>query len=135
MGEIWRSKPIAHRENFSMTVAPQEAACLSQLAPKSLKTPEYKSVLNYGYHLDAGAFGELLATFGVSKLGVKHIKADVIGIDSDENGWIDALRLSNSESVKGDLFFDCTGFRSLLMNEHMGVCLKTWINTYSSIQH
>ena len=121
VGEIWRARPVNERGSFSVSVTPQETACLSALAPKSIKTPEYKAVLNYGYHLDAGAFGELLSEYGASELGIKHIRADVVSIEQDDHGWIESLSLNSGASVDGDLFFDCTGFRSFLLNENLGV--------------
>ncbi len=121
VGEVWRSRPTDARDSFSVSVTPQETACLMALAPKSMKTPEYKAVLNYGYHLDAGAFGEMLSGHGRNKLGIQHVLADVVDIEQDEQGWIKALSLNNGDSVYGDLFFDCTGFRSLLLHQKLGV--------------
>ena len=121
VGEIWRTGALANGGTFASAVSPQEAACLGGLAPKTYSTPEYKCVLNYGYHLDAGAFGELLAEYGTEHLGVRHVKDDVIAVNKDDHGWIESLRLKSGDALEGDLFFDCTGFRSYLLHEQLDV--------------
>ena len=121
VGEIWRSRSLDQRQSFAESVTPQETACLAALAPKSMKTPEFKAILNYGYHLDAGAFGTLLSEHGTSNLAIRHVRADVLNVELDEQGWIEALALNNGTRIEGDIFFDCTGFRSFLMNEKLGI--------------
>ena len=113
------------RTSFSQALCFQEALCESGLAPKMITTPEFKGMANYAYHLNAGKFVELLQKHCTKKLGVKHILADVTQVETAENGDIVALNatLSTAEkqSIKGDLFVDCSGFRSLLIGEHYQV--------------
>jgi tryptophan halogenase len=45
-----------------------------------------------------------------------HIQAEVLGVPLNEDG-IKYLILDNGEKLKGDLFIDCTGFKSLLLTE------------------
>ena len=107
--------------NFVDAVCPQGKVCDLGLAPKTPQTPEYAFGLNYGYHLNAGKFVELLERHCVEKLGVDHRLGHVAHALSAENGDISALSLSKGEKISGDLFVDCTGFAALLIGKHYQV--------------
>ena len=110
---------------FAQAVTPQYAVCELGRAPKQIGVPNYAFTLNYGYHLDAGKFAELLTQHAVSRWGVRHIEADVTAINSDEDGYITSLTTQQAGVIEGDLFIDCTGFKSMLLGEHFGVPLKS----------
>ncbi|MBL4639479.1 MAG: tryptophan 7-halogenase [Kordiimonadaceae bacterium] len=107
----------------------QETICESHLAPKQLTSPDYAGFSNYGYHMDAGAFSVFLRDHCKEKLGVEHISDTMIGINSSDNGDISAIGTKENGDIEGDLFIDCTGFRSLLLGQHYGVNLKSVKNT------
>lgn len=119
LAEYWQ--PLRDKVSFSEAVSPQGKVCDAHLGPKQIVTPEYASNLNYGYHLDAGKFASFLSSHCVQKLGVEHLLLNVDRIESDAAGDIRALHGSDGQVVTGDLFVDCTGMRSLLLGEHMGV--------------
>jgi 2-polyprenyl-6-methoxyphenol hydroxylase-like FAD-dependent oxidoreductase len=106
---------------FADAVTPQVALFSDCLAPKQITTPEYAFVVNYGYHLDAGKFAELLRRHCTEQLGVTHIKANVSRINAAENGDILSVTTDRSGDIAGDLFIDCTGTRSLLLGEHFEI--------------
>lgn len=108
------------RVSFAEAVCPQASISEQHLAPKDIATPEYGYLLNYGYHLDAGKFADFLKRHCCSKLGVKHIIADVEEVGAGDNGYITSLKTS-SGVIEGDLFIDCTGFASLLIGDHFQV--------------
>jgi hypothetical protein len=108
-------------KSFSEAVCPQEYICERGLAPKMITTPEFASVANYAYHLDAGTFSTFLTKHCVEQLGVRHVLDDVTGINAAENGDIASVSTTQSGDLEGDLFIDCTGFKSLLLGEHLGV--------------
>lgn len=108
-------------KSFSAATCFQEHLCERNLAPKQITTPEYAGVANYAYHLDAGKFSEFLKRHCREHLSVEHISANVVGISSQDSGDIAALSLDSGTSVEGDLFIDCTGFRSLLLGQHFEV--------------
>jgi len=101
-------------------VTPQFAVCEAGLAPKQVSVPEYAFTLNYGYHLDAGKFATMLSSHATEQLGVRHVLADVSGVASHANGDIASL-ITDQGAIEGDLFIDCSGFRSVLLGEHYGV--------------
>jgi tryptophan halogenase len=107
--------------SFCDSVTPQGRICDAGLAPKTIATPEYEALANYAYHLDAGKFADFLRRHCCETLGVRHVSADVEEVIRTEDGDIRAVRTAQAGEVAGDLFVDCTGFRSLLLGEAMGV--------------
>lgn len=114
-----------HGKSFSEAVCPQDYLCEQGLAPKQITTPEYAGVANYAYHLDAGAFSEFLKKHCINNLSVKHILDDVTQINSADNGDIASVSTKENGNLEGDLFIDCTGFKSLLLGEHFGVPFRS----------
>ena len=107
--------------SFSQAVCPQDYLCEQGLAPKKITTPEFAGVANYAYHLDAGTFSAFLRDHCVEKLGVNHVQDDVTAVNPAENGDIASVSTGHHGDLQGDLFVDCTGFRSLLLGKHFGV--------------
>jgi tryptophan halogenase len=107
--------------SFSNAVSYQEAVCELGLAPKLITSPEYAGIANYAYHLDAGRFVSFIRDHCVNRLGVHHVVDDVTRVIRSEAGDIAYLETSKSGRLEGDLFIDCSGFRSLLLGETMGV--------------
>ena len=111
--------------SFAALSTPQAAAIEHGLAPKQAAMPEYAFAFNYGYHLDASKFAELLRDHAVARLDVQRIEANVRGIESAQNGDIAALVLDRSPRLTGDLFVDCTGQRALLIGDHCGARFRS----------
>ena len=109
---------------FADLVSFQPHLCARGKAPKQAATPQFASVANYGYHLDAGKFGAFLKARCLEKLGVRYLADHVLAVDSLENGDIASLQTASHGKLAGDLFIDCTGMRSLLLGQHFGVPLR-----------
>jgi tryptophan halogenase len=107
--------------SFCDAVTPQGMLCDAGLAPKTITTPEYQAVANYAYHLDAGKFAPFIQKHCTRTLGVRHVLADVKSVNLAENGDIASLATEQAGEIAGDLFVDCSGFRSLLLGQAMGV--------------
>ena len=74
--------------------------------------------MNYGYHLNAGEFADLLRRQAVDRLGVTRIEGTVAQVEAHPDGDIAALVLNTGRRIEGDLFVDCTGHRALLLEGH-----------------
>src|SRR5690349_5114840 len=75
------------------------------------------SYLRYAYHFDATLYAGYLRRYA-EKRGVKRVEGKVIEVPRHaESGDITGVRLSDGRAVSGDFFFDCTGFRSLLLDK------------------
>ncbi|WP_163933623.1 tryptophan halogenase family protein [Paraferrimonas sp. SM1919] len=122
LGPYWQ--PHADKVNFAAAVSSQVAVCDANLAPKTTIQKPYQGSLNYGYHLDAVKFAQLLTQHCTQVLKVEHIIGDVVAITNDNLGYIKQVQLECGNTIKGDLFIDCTGSKSLLLNKHYGVEFK-----------
>ncbi len=99
----------------------QHHVCEAGLAPRTLAEGEYQGQCNYAYHLDAGAFGDLLREHCKEQLGVNHVIGTMRDVQRHEQGDIKSITLENGDSLSADLFVDCTGFRSLLLGNALDV--------------
>jgi len=107
----------------------QQQVCEAGLAPRSAVEKEYQGDCNYAYHLDAGAFGDLLKKYCKNSLGVQHVIATVNDVLLQENGAIKTVKFTNGNSIVADLFIDCTGFQSLLLGKAMQVAFNNTDDT------
>ena len=73
------------------------------------------------YHFDATAFGIYLRDKICLPGGVKHYKADVKAHKHDDKGTIHSVLISGGHDIGADLFIDCTGFKSVLLEGWQGV--------------
>jgi hypothetical protein len=72
----------------------------------------FKFYQDTAFHFDATKFGIWLKdTYCIPK-GVRHIKEDIVSIETNEEG-IKSL----NKKHKADLFIDCTGFKALLIDK------------------
>ncbi len=82
--------------------------------------------LAYAYHFDASRYAQFLRAYAESR-GVTRTEGIVQSVDRDgESGDIRSITLQDGTVVAGDFFVDCTGFRSLLLGETLGVGYQDW---------
>ena len=86
--------------------------------------------LNYAYHLDATLYAAYLRRFSEAH-GVVRIEGKIVKVHTDtsegaSHGGISGITLNNGSLIEGDLFIDCTGMRSLLLGETLGVPYEDW---------
>lgn len=107
--------------NFANATNFQQHVCEQNMAPRTLSEAEYSSAQsNYAYHLDAGAFADLLKEFCKDKLGVSHKVATVDSVKKAHGSDnIESIQLNDGSQYHADLFVDCSGFRSLLLGESL----------------
>lgn len=81
---------------------------------------------DYAYHFDAARYADLLQEFAVAR-GVTAVDALVEDVVLDgESGFVRHLVLDSGETVEGDLFIDCSGFRAILIEKALGVDFIDW---------
>lgn len=101
--------------------------CLEHLAARENKFALIKNAkMNYAYHLDAGLYAGLLRTKSEA-MGVRRQEGEITQVRlHPDTGFIESLTLESGESISGDLFIDCTGFRALLMSGALHVGYEDW---------
>jgi tryptophan halogenase len=85
-----------------------------------------RSTYAYAYHFDAGLYAAFLRSWAIER-GVRRIEGRVCDVGRNPtNGEIADLTLKSGERIAGDLFIDCSGFRSLLLGGVFGVGWLDW---------
>jgi tryptophan halogenase len=80
----------------------------------------------WAYHFDASLYAAFLRRYAGAH-GVERIEGTIAGVERDgESGDITALLLDGERRIEGGFFVDCTGFRSLLLGETLGVAFEDW---------
>ena len=84
------------------------------------------SYLRYAYHFDATLYARFLRQYA-EKRGVRRVEGKVCEVlRAPETGELTGVRLMGGATESGEFFFDCTGFRSLLLGDAMQVPWVDW---------
>ncbi|MEO5706199.1 MAG: tryptophan halogenase family protein [Alteraurantiacibacter sp.] len=82
--------------------------------------------LGYAFQFDAGRYGAYLRKLA-ERQGVTRIEGRITEVlQHPESGFVTAVRLENGDEVDGELFIDCSGFRSLLLGQALDVPFNDW---------
>ncbi len=85
-----------------------------------------RSTYAYAYHFDASLYAGFLRRWSTAR-GVRRVEGMVADIARDTaSGQVRSLTLKSGATIAGDLFIDCTGFRSLLLGGQMDVAWQGW---------
>jgi tryptophan halogenase len=89
-------------------------------------TRSIRSTFSYAYHFDAGLYAQFLRGWATQR-GVRRVEGKIVDVARDpESGMVASVQLESGASIAGDLFIDCSGFRSLLLGGTMGVPWHDW---------
>ena len=102
------------------------AAANHRFAHSAQEPDDPLSQIAYAFHFDAAAYGQFLRGYA-EKLGAERIEGRIVDVEQDaDTGFVTALKLDDDRRVRGDLFIDCSGFRSLLLGDKLGVAFEDW---------
>jgi tryptophan halogenase len=110
------SFPGESPEHFTDLFTAHTALAKAMKAPKAADSKDFDGLVAYAYHMDTHLFGRLLRERAMER-GVKRILDKVVAVERDDRGWIERLRLQEGQALSADLFIDCSGFRSLLLQQ------------------
>ncbi len=94
---------------------------------KNNEIPGWNFDRDVAYHFDAAKFGAWLRDSYSVPRGVIHIPAKVESIQTNDEG-VEFLLLDNGKKVTADLFLDCTGFRSIILDKTLKVPFESYSN-------
>jgi hypothetical protein len=112
-----------HQRLTGATDEPFDYACYRQPAVLDRKlSPRFADGtkwVNYAWHFDANLVADFLRRFATQKQGAVHIEDRFTHAEIDQRGFITAINTESGRRMEADLFVDCSGFRSLLINQVM----------------
>ena len=134
-------RPIGEADFFSYWVRARNAGkaadlgayCFPIVAAKANRfmrpngdANDVRNAFAYAYHLDAFLYARYLRRWSEAR-GIERVEGRIVEVERDgETGHVAAVVLASGARVAGDMFVDCSGFRSLLMGQTLGVGIEDW---------
>jgi hypothetical protein len=112
----------SNRKGRSVLTRPDDffiAAALARHRKAPIHIDQHNPDAVYAYHFDAELLGQFLKQHAL-QMGVNHIDDKVTEVVNQQNGNIAILQTQKHGPLRGDLFFDCSGFRGLLIQQNLG---------------
>ena len=120
--ELQRQGLAGDLGEYSLAVA----ACHANKFAPPAQDASLSSTYGYAYQFDATLFGPFMREFGTS-IGVTRHEGLVTNVERDPtSGDVTALNLKDGRRIEGDLFIDCSGFRSLLLGQTLEEDWEDW---------
>lgn len=84
--------------------------------------------VHYAYQFDASLYAAYLRSYAEQR-GVKRVEGRVASVDQNsETGFVESLQLEDGQSVDGEFFIDCSGFRGILIEQTLDCGYEDWSN-------
>jgi tryptophan 7-halogenase len=84
------------------------------------------STLRYAFHFDASLYARYLRNYA-EEAGVTRVEGRIEQVEQNgETGFITGVKLGDGRTIAGDFFVDCSGFRSMVLGEKLGVAYRSW---------
>ncbi len=122
-----------HRYASAKNDADVDDYCLPILAARAGKfqrptnTPNSPlSSITYAFQFDASLYARFMREFAEAR-GVVRTEGRVTDVTLDaESGHVRTLTLESGQTIDGDLFIDCSGFRGLLIEQNLEAGYQDW---------
>lgn len=80
----------------------------------------------YAFHFDATLYARFMRGFAEQR-GVKRIEGKVVDVrQNSETGFVETLGLEDGQTIDGEFFIDCSGFRGLLIEQTLKAGFDDW---------
>jgi tryptophan halogenase len=118
-----RAGEVGPLEDYSLSAV---AARMGKFNRPSSDPAAVLSTISYAFHFDASLYAGFLRTFAEHG-GVVRLEGKIAAVERDpQSGFITAVALEDGRWIEGELFIDCSGFRSLLLGDALGVRYESW---------
>lgn len=102
------------------------AALSNKFSYPSSDKQQLASKYSYAFHIDASLYAKFLREYSEEKGVVRQEgKVQSVKIDSS-SGNVSSLLLSDSRTIFGDYFIDCSGFKGLLIEGALNTGYENW---------
>ncbi|WP_016953940.1 tryptophan halogenase family protein [Catenovulum agarivorans] len=81
--------------------------------------------INYAYHFNSAKLADYLRIRAIAN-GVVHVQAEVVSSELSVTGDIAKLILDSGDSIVADVFFDCSGMASALIQKALNVQFSSY---------
>ncbi len=117
-------KDSAELDSYSIAAVAGKAGRMAWPRPDQPNSPLSK--LSYAFQFDATRYARFLRRLA-ERQGVTRVEGRIVTVGQHpETGFVESLTLESGETVAGELFIDCSGFRSLLLGQTLGVPFEDW---------
>ncbi len=114
----------ARIDDYSIAAMAAKAGRFGWPRPENPRSPMSK--LSYAFQFDAGRYARFLRGYAEAA-GAVRVEGRIVEVQQDgESGFVTAVALEDGREVAGELFIDCSGFRSLLLGQTLGVPFADW---------
>lgn len=111
-------------DDYSIAAVAGKAGRMAWPRPDQPQSPLSK--LAYAFQFDAGRYARFLRGQAEAQ-GVNRTEGRVVEVVRDgATGFVTGIKLEDGSIVDGELFIDCSGFRSLLLGDALGVPFVDW---------
>ena len=121
-----RSQALGMANAFGSFSLNDGAARAGKMAMPGSGLPARGVNMPWAYHFDASLYAAYLRGLA-EKRGVRRIEGKIskVAIGPDRRS-IDSLTLEDGQTIEGDFFLDCSGFRGLLISQLDGADMRDW---------
>ncbi len=121
-----RQNAVAGAGDFGEYCLPIVAARQDRFALPPTDVPSPLQAYSYAFQFDASLYAAFLADYATAR-ETERIEGKVVSVASDgESGFIRSVKLESGQSIQGDLFIDCSGFRGLLIEQELATGFDDW---------
>jgi tryptophan halogenase len=101
-------------------------AYMNRFARPDPDPDKIESTFNYAYQFDATLYAPYLRRIAEA-LGARRTEGRIVDVQlNGESGDVRSVLLENGERIEGDLFVDCSGFVSLLLDKTLKEPFEDW---------
>ncbi|MBX9898333.1 MAG: tryptophan 7-halogenase [Qipengyuania sp.] len=115
---------LTELDSYSIAAVAGKAGKMVWPRPDQPNSPLSK--LSYAFQFDAARYARFLRKLAEAQ-GVTRVEGRIASVEQHpESGFVTAVALESGARIAGELFIDCSGFRSLLLGQTLGVRFADW---------